>query len=136
MAWFEVLAVRLHYGQQRYDKQEIKSLVKSIDCETARLAVRLLRSESISTDVLVVLMHKEGSALPNGSALAMQLAEALREFGQVNQSSWSDLRDEKTRSRGNSHGSDSLPADPPGEFNQNGVHSTSMSKKESAGCHR
>lgn len=136
MAWFEVLAVRLQFGQQRYAQQQIKSLINSIDCETARLAVRLLRSESISTDVLVVLMHKEGAARPEGSALAIQLAEALREFGQVNQSSWSELRDERTRSRNSPHRLDRLPADPAGEFYHKGVRSTPTSKKESAGCDR
>ena len=43
MGWFEVLTVRLHYGQQHCAQQQITSLISSIARNTARPTVRLMK---------------------------------------------------------------------------------------------
>ena len=97
MRWHEVIHLRVI--DQEYDRliSIFTQLLDEIHEKERYLKVKLFRRAQIETDVCFHLLHESNNAEVAGSPVGLRLAEALKPFGMVNHTVWTQIDQAPTR---------------------------------------
>ena len=68
----------------------LKELMNDVTRNSKREAIRVFRREKLDTDICIVLFHNEKKSKIGGSPLGLRLVAALKEFGLVHHTVWSE----------------------------------------------
>ena len=86
MKWLEVIKLRSAGGSLGLLDELLRPILGSNERGLAEM--KTLRHAALETDVSVHLYWNSEMPEPNGSALGLRLAQALKEFGRIDHSVW------------------------------------------------
>jgi hypothetical protein len=91
MRWHEVIHLRVI--DQEYERliPIFTQLLEEIREKENCLKVKLFKRAQIETDVCFHLLHESDNAEDTGSAVGLRLADALKQFGMVNHTVWTQI---------------------------------------------
>lgn len=97
MRWHEVIHLRVI--DQEYDRviAIFTQLLEEIEEKEKSVKVKLFKRVQIETDVCLHLLHESNNDEVAGSAVGLRLVEALKPFGMVNHTVWSQIDPKSTR---------------------------------------
>ena len=88
MNWVEIIRLRSNGNVQESLIQELLKPVAEDKERNGLVSMRIYRNPWIDTDISIHL-HWESTRLEqHGSAMALRLAQTLKEFGLINHSAW------------------------------------------------
>lgn len=91
MAWLEVIEIRSVGINRTLLESQLQKLIEQVDRETEKKAIKAYSRVIIDTDFSIHLYH-DSKIENSGSALGLQIASALKEFGWVNHSVWIEIQ--------------------------------------------
>ena len=91
MKWIEMIMVRSHGNSEEILDATLQGITKRLVKEAEIEAVRTFRREKLNSDFCLFLFHDGRKTREGGSALGLHLAAALKEFGLVNHTIWSEI---------------------------------------------
>ena len=97
MRWHEVIHLRVI--DQEYDRliPIFTQLLEEIREKESCLKVKLFKRAQIETDVCLQLLHESNNTEVAGSPVGLRLTEALKPFGMVNHTVWTQIDQIPTR---------------------------------------
>lgn len=91
MKWLEIIELRSAGGNIKLLESQMQKLVNEVYERTEKNAVKAYCRLMIDTDFSIHLFHDSKEMEKSGSPLGLRLASALREFGLVNHSIWTEM---------------------------------------------
>jgi hypothetical protein len=91
MKWLEIIELRSVGRDQGLLESQFKELVKEVDKEANRQAIKAYSRVMRDTDFSFHLFHDSDQIEPGGSPLGLQIASSLKEFGLVNHTVWIEM---------------------------------------------
>ena len=91
MKWLEIIELRSAGGNSKLLESQMHKLVNEMYERTENYSVKAYCRLMIDTDFSIHLFHDSKKVEKSGSPLGLRLASALREFGLVNHSIWTEM---------------------------------------------
>ena len=91
MKWLEIIELRSAGGNNKLLESQMEKLVNEVYERTAKNTVKAYCRLMVDTDFSIHLFHDSKKVEKSGSPLGLRLASALREFGLVNHSIWTEM---------------------------------------------
>jgi len=91
MKWIEIITVRSTGSSSKILALSLQELVNDVVSSANHDRIRIYQRENIETDICVVLFHAMEKLKNKGSSLGLRLVSALREFGSVNHTVWTEI---------------------------------------------
>ena len=91
MKWLEIIELRSAGGNNKLLESQMEKLVNEVYERTAKNTVKTYCRLMVATDFSIHLFHDSKEVEKSGSPLGLRLASALREFGLVNHSIWTEI---------------------------------------------
>ena len=91
MKWLEIIELRSAGGNNKLMESQMKKLVNEVNMSAEKNAVKAYCRLMIDTDFSIHLFHDSKKVEKGGSPLGLRLASALKEFGLVNHSIWTEM---------------------------------------------
>jgi len=91
MKWLEIIELRSAGGNNKLLESQMRKLVNEVYERTEKNTVKAYCRLMIDTDFSIHLFHDSKKVEKSGSPLGLRLASALREFGLVNHSIWTEM---------------------------------------------
>ncbi|MBT5539889.1 MAG: hypothetical protein HOK29_13245 [Candidatus Marinimicrobia bacterium] len=91
MKWLEIIELRSVDRKRDQLKSILLKLIEEVDKETKRKSIRAFSRSNLDTDFSMHLFHESKKVNYNGTPLGLHLSSALKEFGFVNHTIWTEL---------------------------------------------
>ena len=91
MKWLEIIELRSVDRKRDQLKSILLKLIEEVDKETKRKSIRAFSRSKLDTIFSMHLFHDSKKVKYNGTPLGLRLSSALKEFGFVNHSIWTEL---------------------------------------------
>ena len=91
MKWLEIIELRSAGSNNKLLESQMQKLVNEVHEKTEQNAVRAYCRLMVDTDFSIHLFHNSKKVEKSGSPLGLRLASALKEFGLVNHSIWTEM---------------------------------------------
>ncbi len=92
MKWAELITVRSTDRSVKTLTSALQELMRDVAGKYGSQRIQIFHRERIDTDFCIYLSHEVGPVLHHGSRLGLRIAAALRAFGMVNHSVWSEMK--------------------------------------------
>ena len=94
MNWLEIIELRSTGSNRQLLESELQNLIRELDRETRRQAIKAYHRMRVDSDFSIHLFHDSKEAEINGSRLGLRIASALKAFGLVKHRIWIELNDD------------------------------------------
>jgi hypothetical protein len=91
MKWLEIIELRSSGCKRELLEPQLKKLINEVAKETEKKAVKSYSRIMIDTDFSIHLFHDSRKVENSGSRLGLRLVSALKAFGLVNHSIWTEM---------------------------------------------
>ena len=91
MNWLEVIHFRANEHKTERLEQIVQHLIDEAKQDAVRGKIIIYRHTLVDSDLSIHLHSNSKTALRNGSEIGLRIASALKEFGMVNHSVWSEV---------------------------------------------
>ncbi len=91
MSWQEVIHIRTTARDTKQLLIIVQHLVDEAKKEGSCKEIKMYRRALVDTDLSILLYHDSSKVGKNGSPLGLRMAAALKEFGMVNHTAWSEV---------------------------------------------
>ncbi len=91
MSWLEVIHLRSAAQETKKLLTTVQHLVADAEKEGSCRKIRMYRRILVSTDLSIILHHDTSKEDKSGSSLGLRMVSALKEFGMVNHTVWSEV---------------------------------------------
>jgi len=91
MSWLEVIHLRSTAQKTEKLLNIVQHLVADAKKEGSCRKIKMYRRVLVGTDLSIILYHDTIKEDKNGSSLGLRMVSALKEFGMVNHTVWSEL---------------------------------------------
>lgn len=88
MNWLEIIELQTVNTTQDKFEAKLKSILKDFQDSTEDRIVKIYNRLSLESDISIHIRHQSDKTDINGSPEAMQLVEALKQFGLTSHSIW------------------------------------------------
>lgn len=92
MKWAELITVRSTDNRVETLTPALQELMSDVVRKYGPKHIQIYHRERIETDFCIILSHDGGPILNYGSQLGLRITSALRAFGLVNHSVWSEMK--------------------------------------------
>lgn len=92
MRWAELITLRSTGRSEKRLRSALRELMRDRAGVSGRRHIRIYHRERVDTDYCIFLSHDTGTFPVGGSRLGVRLADALKAFGLVNHSVWSEMK--------------------------------------------
>jgi hypothetical protein len=92
MKWAELITVQSTESSTETLTPALQDLMGDVVEKYGTKRIQIYHRERIETDFCIILSHDEGPVLSYGSQLGLRITSALRAFGMVNHSVWSEIK--------------------------------------------
>ena len=92
MKWAELITVRSTDRSVETLTPALQELMSDVVRKYGPKCIQIYHRKRIETDFCIILSHDGGSVLNYGSQLGVRITSALRAFGLVNHSVWSEMK--------------------------------------------
>ena len=91
MNWLEVIHLRTTAADTEPLFAILQQLIGEAEKEGSCREIKMFRRALVDTDVSLLLDHDTSMVEKNGSSLGLRIASALKDFGMVNHTVWSEM---------------------------------------------
>ena len=91
MKWLEVIMVRSAGSTAKILTKPLQDLMADVARRGESDDIRIFCRENLKTDICIVLFHSGRKTQTGGSPLGLRLVTALKEFGLVNHTVWTEI---------------------------------------------
>jgi hypothetical protein len=92
MKWTELITIRSTECSVKTLTLALRELISDVVREYGAKRIQIYHRQKIDSDFCIILSHEGKPVLNHGSRLGLRIAEALRAFGMVNHSVWSEMK--------------------------------------------
>ena len=92
MNWTELITVRSSRQSKMVLQPALQELVRDVAKKHGPKRIRIFHRQTIDTDFCVILSHEKERVVDCGSRLGLRIAAALKVFGLVNHTVWSEIQ--------------------------------------------
>ena len=92
MKWVELITVRSTGESKKALTLALQELMNDIVRKYGPERVQMYHRQTIDTDFCIILSHEGEPSVDHGSPLGLRATAALKVFGMVNHSVWSEIR--------------------------------------------
>ena len=93
MKWVEVIVLRSIINDRELLASKLQKLINDVEKGRQKQALKAYSRVLIDTDFCIHITHDASEVEYRGSQLGLRLVSALKAFGLVNHSIWSDMRE-------------------------------------------
>ena len=90
MKWIEIIELRSASKARIQLEKILQELIKQVEKETEEQTVKLYTRMIIENDFSIHLFHDSGKIKNSGSPLGIKLVSALKSYGLVNHTIWTE----------------------------------------------
>lgn len=91
MKWAEVIMVRSPGSSVKPLNTALQELMKDVAGNDGDEDLRVFHREKLDSDICIVVFHSSKKTRIGGSPLGLRLVAALKEFGLVNHTVWTEI---------------------------------------------
>jgi hypothetical protein len=91
MKWAEVIVLRAAGSNREALESKLRKLIGDVEKEKKREAINVYSRVLIDTDFCIRITHSSNQIKNGGSKLGLRIVSALKEFGLVNHSIWTEM---------------------------------------------
>ena len=91
MKWAEVIVLRAAGSNREALESKLRKLISDVEMEEKKEAIRIYSRVLIDTDFCIRITHNSTKTENSGSKLGLRIVSALKEFGLVNHSIWTEM---------------------------------------------
>lgn len=91
MKWSEVIIVRSTGSSSKAMAETLQGFINDLTWDIGHEAIRVFRRENLDSDICIVLFHSGKKKKAGGSLLGLRLVAALKEFGLVRHTVWTEI---------------------------------------------
>lgn len=91
MKWAEVIVLRAAGSNREALESKLRKLIGDVEKEKKREAIKVYSRVLIDTDFCIRITHSSNQIKNGGSKLGLRIVSALKEFGLVNHSIWTEM---------------------------------------------
>ncbi len=92
MKWAELITVRSTDCNVKALTSALQELMGDVIRKYGAQRIQMYHRQKIDSDYCIILSHEGKPAFDHGSRLGLRIGEALRAFGMVNHSVWSEMK--------------------------------------------
>ncbi len=94
MKWLEIIELRSVNSQREQLESILLKLVDEVEKESKKQTIKAFSRAKLDSDFSMHLFHDSTNVNYDGSPLGQHISSALKEFGYVNYSIWTELHNE------------------------------------------
>ena len=90
MNWLEIIELHAASGKRASCELYLKNVIKDLEREPGSLVLTVFSQTALDCDYMLQLRHQSQQVELHGSDLGLRLVDALKEFGLVNHTVWTE----------------------------------------------